>query len=675
MTTELCKVHRPKVLDDLVGQPEAVRKIKAMQKAGRFPHTILLSGPSGCGKTTTARIFKSLLKCGKGDFLEINAADDRGIDLVRDIKRRVNLQPMNGDTRIWLIDECFPKGTQVSTPQGLKSIEKINVGSLVYNASGLGEVKRVFKNCVPLNRVVRLHFSNGETIVTTRNHEFLTTDGWVKAKDLEHGYEVHKDYRLRELQQEIPSPKRKGQQKHQILLSGVCLNVPDQAKSNPLLRGMWDGVCGPPKQYQGTLLSILRGQSQEQESRISQSYLHPRSPTENLGVQSTLQQNQEGEETCEEGFGKNASQQSEFRSFQYRKGEGHQTHQGDITYLERGTGRERNTNHPTKEALQGSSQANYIPLDLRTPYQNRDEARLLLRHCVQGGHSLLRTKDCYRGRWESASIEQSYLARCQEDQGAQKIRVVRTEIYERRSNDQSFVSVVSDQDRNRGFVEFFDLEVTGHPSYVAAGVLVHNCHQLTTNAQDAFLKELEDTPEWVYFILSTTDPHKLKNTVRTRATDIVVRPLNHKDMTTLLLKVLKKEKKQLEETVLDKLCDHAEGSARKALVILNSIIDLKDEEEQLETIQKSDVQHQAIEIARALLDTRTKWPVMAKLIKAVEEDAESLRWMVLGYMEAVMLGGGKMAARAMDIHNVFAEPFYNTKRTGLTACCWEVIHG
>jgi len=49
--------------------------------------------------------------------------------------------------------------------------------------------------------------------------------------------------------------------------------------------------------------------------------------------------------------------------------------------------------------------------------------------------------------------------------------------------------------------------------------------------------------------------------------------------------------------------------------------------------------------------------------------------MVLGYMDSVMLGGGKLAPRAYQIVTIFSEPFYNTKRAGLSAACWEVIHG
>ena len=75
-------------------------------KRNSIPHFVLFSGPSGCGKTTLARILVKKLKCGKSDFAEINCANFRGIDSVREIAEKCKLMPMTGDCRIYLMDEC-----------------------------------------------------------------------------------------------------------------------------------------------------------------------------------------------------------------------------------------------------------------------------------------------------------------------------------------------------------------------------------------------------------------------------------------------------------------------------------------------------------------------------------------------------------------------------------------
>lgn len=105
-TSELYKKHRPQRLADVVGQPEACRGLWNALKAGRLEHTCLFSGPSGTGKTTLIRILQRLLKCSDRDYVEINTANFRGIDTVRQIQTQMNLQPMAGSVRIFAIDEC-----------------------------------------------------------------------------------------------------------------------------------------------------------------------------------------------------------------------------------------------------------------------------------------------------------------------------------------------------------------------------------------------------------------------------------------------------------------------------------------------------------------------------------------------------------------------------------------
>lgn len=200
---------------------------------------------------------------------------------------------------------------------------------------------------------------------------------------------------------------------------------------------------------------------------------------------------------------------------------------------------------------------------------------------------------------------------------------------------------------------------------------VDESHGLTSQAQDALLKMLEDTPNHVYFILSTTDPGKLKKTIRTRCTEIRVQAMSPKDMETLICQVLEKEEVKLSDEVIEKLVEVADGSARKALVILNQIYKLKTQEKQIDGIVKNDSQRQAIELCRALL-RKAKWAEVAELIQTIDEEPESMRRMILGYMNSCLLKGGKIGDRAFMAIQIMRDHWYDCGKAGLTACCYEL---
>lgn len=99
--------YRPKKLDDIVGQDALVERFKAYVREKSLPH-LLFAGPAGCGKTTAALcIARELFGDVRGNFLELNASDERGIDVVRGkIKDFARTMPMGGDFKIIFLDEA-----------------------------------------------------------------------------------------------------------------------------------------------------------------------------------------------------------------------------------------------------------------------------------------------------------------------------------------------------------------------------------------------------------------------------------------------------------------------------------------------------------------------------------------------------------------------------------------
>ena len=202
--------------------------------------------------------------------------------------------------------------------------------------------------------------------------------------------------------------------------------------------------------------------------------------------------------------------------------------------------------------------------------------------------------------------------------------------------------------------------------------LIDEVHQLTGAAQDAFLKLLEDTPRHVYFFLATTDSQKLKKTIITRCTEVRCKPLSATDLTALVKSVAAKEKMDVGDDVIKKVVEVADGSGRKSLVILHAIRNVPPSE-QIGAIENVDSGVQSIELARALIYPGKHWSDVAAILKDITDEPESVRYMILGYCRTILLGGGRMAARAAVVIEEFRDNFYDSKAAGLAVACWNAM--
>ena len=125
--TALYRKYRPQGFDDVVGQEPVVRTLKNAVSAGNVRQAYLFAGPRGTGKTSLARILAKALNCAHGptpdpdgtchaclaiaagtslDVVEMDAASQRGIDDIREIRERVVLQPVEGRYKVYILDEA-----------------------------------------------------------------------------------------------------------------------------------------------------------------------------------------------------------------------------------------------------------------------------------------------------------------------------------------------------------------------------------------------------------------------------------------------------------------------------------------------------------------------------------------------------------------------------------------
>jgi DNA polymerase-3 subunit gamma/tau len=123
----LYRKYRPQDFDEVVGQEPVVRTLKNAIGAGQVRQAYLFAGPRGTGKTSLARILAKGLNCEQGptpnpdkichacvaiangsslDVVEMDAASQRGIDDIREIRERVILQPAEGRYKVYILDEA-----------------------------------------------------------------------------------------------------------------------------------------------------------------------------------------------------------------------------------------------------------------------------------------------------------------------------------------------------------------------------------------------------------------------------------------------------------------------------------------------------------------------------------------------------------------------------------------
>jgi DNA polymerase III gamma/tau subunit len=209
----------------------------------------------------------------------------------------------------------------------------------------------------------------------------------------------------------------------------------------------------------------------------------------------------------------------------------------------------------------------------------------------------------------------------------------------------------------------------------SGGVRVYcldEAHKLTNDAQNALLKILEEPPKHVYFMICTTAPKKLIDTIQNRCTTFALKLLANEEMESLIERVLEKERLKLTEEMITKLVEVSSGSPRKALVILDKVVNIDDPVKKLAAIRSSDAEKQAIDLVRLLQFTKPKWPEVVKILDGLDEPEESFRHLVLGYAKSVLKGGGKFAPRAFLIIQAFRDDWYSCGQAGLYASCYEV---
>jgi len=195
----LYRKYRPQNFDDIVGQDAIVTTLKNQLSSGKIGHAYLFCGMRGTGKTSTARVFAKALNCEKGptenpcnscascraissgsmmDVIEMDAASNRGIDDIRDLREKVNFAPREGRYKIYIIDEVHMLTTEAFNAL-LKTLEEPPAYVVFILAT-------TEPNKLPptiLSRCMRFDFTRITTTKIVDRLREVVTDSGIEAED------------------------------------------------------------------------------------------------------------------------------------------------------------------------------------------------------------------------------------------------------------------------------------------------------------------------------------------------------------------------------------------------------------------------------------------------------------------------------------------------------------
>ena len=251
-------------------------------------------------------------------------------------------------------------------------------------------------------------------------------------------------------------------------------------------------------------------------------------------------------------------------------------------------------------------------------------------------------------------------------------------------HDSDFHELDTSTDRGIGFVRSLKENISYAPSMGPLKIYYLDESNFTTDAVKALKKTTEDIPDHVIFIIASNDISSLQKTKDGKAllgrfNKYNFDKISEREIRSLIRTVASKEKKKVPSGVLKMIASSSDGSARNAIVSLNSIIDFESEDDMISLLAKNDStgsveDTNVIEICRALLKT-PKWGSISNMVKEYKGEPESARRAVLGYMKAVLLNNPHNAGQVANIIDSFSDNYFDSGMAGFVLSCYLSTKG
>lgn len=632
-STPIITKYRPITFGEVIGNTEIVKGLSDAVRGPNCPHGFLFTGPAGVGKTTLSRIIAAEIGAS---ILEIDAASHSGIDDTRLLVEAsgftsITLQP----NRLYIIDECFIPDSLVSTPDGKKEIKDLHSGDYILGMHGKDRIKQVFKNFVDTSRVIRLTLENNRYIITTKEHLFLTTEGWVEAERLSRKHILLKTYEGSSIWAKIPTS---------MLSMWDNLHDWSNRKASVLLRRM------QIRKIQEDLSHMQRGiQFSTQQVNLFNELRLTTSNTETKGFASReeITENYCSKRGITKGQKRKSTEIKSDRSQIFSTDEGKQPFKESYNYGEDSIAAERKilagsprrewdsnrTSTTTEKTTELSGRVDGVPNTDSLSKGSVQIAPILL----LSGSGSTGSKVSDRSRWPNTPREETTLDRLQEDRSFKYFGLEGIKSIERGSHVLTGRNCDVCTVDNTEYAIFYDLEIENHPSYTVEDVIVHNCHALSKQAWNPLLKLIEEPPPSVYIALCTTDPKNIPDTIKSRCHPIPLRSLKSAEIQDLIMVIAELEGWTLHNDIFMPMVMAAEGSARKALSILQACHLAQSREELSKMIVEVESDNDpSILLCKYLMSGRREWRQVQTYLSGIDDYDKAIQD-VARYLTASLL--------------------------------------
>jgi DNA polymerase III gamma/tau subunit len=714
-TSMLTESYRPYKIDDIIGQDKAKKTIGSWVRTGRIPRSILIVGAFSAGKTTSARIIgrtvlcfdaKDGNACGecKGckafdneahpDYIEIDAASDRGIDAMRTLTQRLAMMPLQGKRKVVVLDECFPAETLVMVDYDvalpIKSVVENEAIThvLSYDLESRSIVKKRITGrfARPYEGKMGYVKAGGYTLRATAQHKlFVVGRGYIPLSEIKVGDKLISydgDFSAKRICQHcnqvfpvdgLPQHVMKAHREQT-----AHVDYTESRKGVPRSEVVKEKISKSSKEFQKTeQVARLRSRMSEDRGGMKNPVFRYMTPSEvsafmkenSLGWRATLTQDQKDEITkrfINAPNYANLPNNKEKVVIDFNVTNLKYVGDGSLFMtltMDDGQTIRKNPDFVYKEDGKVKKIVEVMDLDY---WHTHDEANKVVSAYEKLGYPCLVVdakrigKDPVAVRGDIEAFVNNHYVEVEEcainaHQNSRDRYVYDIEV----EGTHNFFAVPgkpkAGKERRVGSALY--AEGIGKP------ILSSNCHMITGPAFQALLKTLEEPPAHCVIMLVTTNPEKLPATIISRCSKLQLMNVSVEDCTELLLRIAKDKgltAKGISEKQLKKIAMVTGAHPRNALHALDQVYTMVLDADQagqsvdtaiingfIQQVAVSDVDSAALAITRSVLEGKPGGAM--KRADDMRAEADILLTKINSFMRQAML---------TSISTKLADPYY-----------------